>query len=411
MLKKLGGFLSSITPGIFIIGYVIGTGSVTTMASAGASYGMALTWTSVLASVFTYVMLIAISKTAIVTGQTVLHLFRSHFGAPVTIFFVAGLTMTQLSSIVGVMAIVADVVQEWSRPLTASGEGVPTLVTAIVVTAILYLLFFIGRHEFFLKVLAFFVGMMGVSFLVTMIIAAPRLEDLLAGLVPAIPEGGNPNLLVAGMVGTTMATVVLITRSTLAREKKWTTNDFGEEHRDAFISVTLLLVINVAIMGAAAGTMFVNGIQVERAIDMVNALEPVAGRMAVTIFVIGIVSAGMSSLFPNYLLGVWLLTDYLDIPRDTTLSSFRLLVLGCALMGLFVPLFGGSPVPIMIASQAVSPIIMPLFILLVALLLNKPGLMGAHKNKWPMNAALGVTLVFALFMLCTSVLGFVELYG
>ena len=36
--------LSAIGPGIFIIGYIIGTGSVTSMAKAGAEYGMTLTW-------------------------------------------------------------------------------------------------------------------------------------------------------------------------------------------------------------------------------------------------------------------------------------------------------------------------------------------------------------------------------
>ena len=36
--------LSAIGPGIFIIGYIIGTGSVTSMAKAGAEYGMSLTW-------------------------------------------------------------------------------------------------------------------------------------------------------------------------------------------------------------------------------------------------------------------------------------------------------------------------------------------------------------------------------
>jgi Mn2+/Fe2+ NRAMP family transporter len=409
MLEKLSRFFASIAPGIFIIGYVIGTGSVTTMAAAGAKYGMSLTWTSVLASVFTGIMLVAISKTSIVTGQTALYLFRKHFGAPITIFFIVGLMCTQISSIVGVMAIVADVIREWSRPLTADGLGFPTLATAVIITAILYGLFFFGRHDSFLKALAFLVGLMGLSFLITMIMVAPDLEDILMGLIPRVPSEGNPHLLVAGMVGTTMATVVLITRSTLVRERKWTTNDFREEHRDAIISVTLLLIINLAIMGSAAGTMFVQGIEVTRAIDMVNALEPLAGRLAVTIFVLGIVSAGMSSLFPNYLLGVWLLTDYLDIPRDVHRPSFRLLVLGCALMGLFVPIFGGSPVPIMIASQAVSPILMPLFILLITLLLNKPELMGKHRNKWPMNAALGVTLLFSLFMLYTSVLGFLDL--
>ena len=35
-IKKLA---SSIGPGIFIIGYIIGTGSVTSMATSGARYG------------------------------------------------------------------------------------------------------------------------------------------------------------------------------------------------------------------------------------------------------------------------------------------------------------------------------------------------------------------------------------
>ncbi|MCD8262482.1 MAG: hypothetical protein LUD15_14215 [Bacteroides sp.] len=43
ILKKLGLFWATITPGIFLVGYNIGTGSITTMASAGASYGIALT--------------------------------------------------------------------------------------------------------------------------------------------------------------------------------------------------------------------------------------------------------------------------------------------------------------------------------------------------------------------------------
>ena len=44
MLKKIGLFLASIAPGVFLIGYNIGTGSITTMAAAGAEFGMALVW-------------------------------------------------------------------------------------------------------------------------------------------------------------------------------------------------------------------------------------------------------------------------------------------------------------------------------------------------------------------------------
>jgi manganese transport protein len=42
-LKKIQIGLSTIGPGLFLIGYNIGTGSVTTMAKVGAEYGMTLT--------------------------------------------------------------------------------------------------------------------------------------------------------------------------------------------------------------------------------------------------------------------------------------------------------------------------------------------------------------------------------
>ncbi|MFT6511960.1 MAG: Mn2+/Fe2+ NRAMP family transporter [Neolewinella sp.] len=39
--------LATFLPGIFFLGFNIGTGSVTAMAKAGASYGMLLLWTIV----------------------------------------------------------------------------------------------------------------------------------------------------------------------------------------------------------------------------------------------------------------------------------------------------------------------------------------------------------------------------
>ena len=46
-LNKLIIGISTIGPGLFLIGYNIGTGSVTTMAKVGAEHGMTLTWTRV----------------------------------------------------------------------------------------------------------------------------------------------------------------------------------------------------------------------------------------------------------------------------------------------------------------------------------------------------------------------------
>lgn len=48
LTRKILIGLSAIGPGLFLIGYNIGTGSVTTMAKVGAEHRMNLTWTLVL---------------------------------------------------------------------------------------------------------------------------------------------------------------------------------------------------------------------------------------------------------------------------------------------------------------------------------------------------------------------------
>jgi manganese transport protein len=54
--------LSLVGPGLFLIGYNIGTGSITTMAKAGADYGMTLFWALILSCLFTYILMVAYGK-------------------------------------------------------------------------------------------------------------------------------------------------------------------------------------------------------------------------------------------------------------------------------------------------------------------------------------------------------------
>ena len=402
--KQVRQVAAGLAPGIFIIGYVVGTGSVTTMSSAGASYGMSLTWTLALASLFTHLMIVGISRLTILSGETLLHLFRRHFGAPVTVLMMVSLAATQLTSIIGVMAIVVDVLHEWSG--AALGYAVDSLASALVLTLLLLTLYWVGRHAFFLKVLASLVGVMGIAFFCTAATVLPDWRELAGGLLPTIPEAGNPRLLIAGMVGTTMASVVLFTRSVLVKEEGWRARDLPLVTRDSAFSMTVLFLINAAIMACAAGTLHRQGMEIEAAIDMVRTLAPLAGPLAAVGFVVGILAAGLSSLFPNYLLGPWMAADFLGIPRNMGRAAFRAMVVGAALFGLVVPVLGGRPVQIMIASQAVSPVAMPLLALFVLILLNKPEVVGNRRPSPALNAGLAVTVLFTFYMCYVALGGF-----
>lgn len=78
IVKKLLIALGTVGPGLFLIAYNIGTGSVITMAKAGADYGMSLFWTLVLSCIFTYVLMVAYGQVTLVSGSTALHNIKTH---------------------------------------------------------------------------------------------------------------------------------------------------------------------------------------------------------------------------------------------------------------------------------------------------------------------------------------------
>lgn len=403
--NKISRFVTSIGPGIFILGYVIGTGSVTTMASSGAKYGMSMTWALALSCFFTYIMIVNISRLTILSGNTLLYIIRTKFGKAAAIFIMASLMMTVVSSIIGVTAIAADVFQEWTRLLMPDSNGLHPAFSSLIIIAILYYLFWFGKHKFFLRIMSVIVALMGISFIVSMFMVIPDGTDILRGMVPKIPEGSDSQLILAGLVGTTMATVVLISRTYLVAEQKWTLKELKTENRDAIISLVLTFLVSASILAAAAGTMYTRGIVVNKAIDMVRTLEPISGPLASSIFVFGIIAAAFSSLFPGYLMGPWIICDYLNIPRTMSRRPIRIAVLLIALLGLIVPVFKGNPVIIMIASQAISPVVMPLLILFVFILINKKDVVGNYRNPLIMNMGLGLTFVFSLYMAYTAFIG------
>ena len=409
--EKFKQFIASIIPGLFIVGYVIGTGSVTSMVVSGARYGMSFTWALFLSCFFTFILLIAISRLTIITGHTIMFNIKNHIGWFAAVFIIAGLMVTVISSIMGVMAIVAEVIQEWSRPLTEDQSGFSPLFISIVFLSFLLLLYWTGKHGLFIRFVSLMVGVMGIAFVLTNFMIVHDPAEIFRGIIPGIPSTGKPHLIIAGMVGTTMAAVVLVSRSSVVAEKGWKPNELNIERRDAIISVTVLFLISAAIMASAAGTLYTKGIYVDNAIEMVSTLEPLAGRFAIAVFVTGIIAAGLSSIFPNMLLLPWLISDYRGISRNLTTKIFRVLVVLVTLSGLFIPVFGGSPIVIMIASQAFSPLMMPLLIIFLLIMLNSKKLMGDHKIGFWLNAGLITTVVFSLFMFFIAFEGYLDFFG
>ncbi|NOY60779.1 MAG: divalent metal cation transporter [Calditrichaeota bacterium] len=406
---KIAKTIKSFLPGIFLLGFNIGTGSVTAMAKAGATYGMSLLWTILLSCLVTYFMIITYGRFTLITGETALYAFRKHIHPAVGIFFIVAMIATVSGGVIGLVGIIADVSYEWSRQIIPG--GISQIYFALFFISLVYIIFWKGTTDFFQRVLAIFVAIMAASFIINFFILTPSAGEILKGLVPNIPrvpadQGKGPFLVIASMVGTTVASVLFIVRTTLVKEAGWTIKDLHLERRDAALSSFMMFVISGVIMAAAAGTLYVQGAGLYEASQMVDLLQPLAGRFAVTIFVFGIVAAGVSSQFPNILLLPWLLCDYNQSKRDMTLPQYRIMVFLISLLGLVVPVFHAKPVVVMIASQAFGALLLPVTVLCIIYLGNRKDVMGKENvNKLGTNIILGLILIFSIYMCGSGILG------
>lgn len=407
-MAKLSKLVALFLPGIFLLGFNIGTGSVTAMAKAGADYGMSLLWTILASCLCTFFMINLYGRYTLVTGETALQAFRKHIHPGVGIFFIIALTTGVCGSVMGVMGIVADISHEWSKTMVEGGIK-PTYFAAFFI-ALVYYIFWNGKTQFFERTLAVIVAIMSACFLINFFIMMPSPMSIVQGLIPSIPAvdetaAKGPWLIIASMIGTTVFSGLFIIRTTLVKEAGWTLDDYTKQRNDAIFSVFLMFIISASIMAAAAGTLFVEGISMSKASQMIGILEPLAGSLATAIFAFGLIAAGVSSQFPNILMLPWLLCDYTNTSRDMTLPKFRIMVFVISLLGLVVPIFDARPVLVMIVSQAFNAFILPATVACIFYLSNRKDLMQTHTNSLASNIVLSIIFAFSCFTSWISIKG------
>ena len=408
LLRRLWFILLSIGPGIFCIGYTIGTGSVTSMIKVGSQYGLQLLWVLLLSSFFAWILMESFGRFAAVTGTTAINSFKKElkWGKLWAVLAVIGIVMGQWSALSGILGLTNHAIYEVVRlffPTLNENNYWAVLGIAVILIIFIYTFLLVGKYSFFEKVLVVFVLIMGISFILSMFIVLPSPAEIAKGFIPSIPP--QSNLLVAALVGTTMAAPTYVVRPLIVKEKGWNIAHLKEQRNDALFSAMLMFVISASIMAAATGALFYNGEIVTKVLDMVYALEPVAGKFAVVIFMLGAMSAGLSSMFPILMVLPLLISDYKQGKMDTRSSMFKLLSgIGC-LVGLIVPILGTNPIMAQIATQVASVFVLPIVIGGVIILINKKSLMGEYKASIFLNIALFTALAFSIVISYSGILG------
>lgn len=397
LYKKLLIGLSAVGPGLFLIGYNIGTGSVTTMAKTGAEHGMGLFWALILSCVFTYILMITYGKVTLVTGKTALFNFRKEFkwGWVLSLYIIIALIIGELLALMGVMGIVADLVQEGIR-LAFDGQVISTFWIILFFSIILYALLWFGRYQTFEKILTVLVVVMGLSFLVVFVMVKPSFLAIAEGMVPSIPDTPGSLGLIAAITGTTCSAAVFIMRSTVVAEKGWGINDLKTEKKDSFVSASMMLLLSGVIMAVAAGTLHVSGLKLDNTVEMIELFEPIGGKAAAFILIIGIAGAGLSTIFPIVLIAPWLVSDYRGTPRNIHSPLSRWLIFIGLLFAFGTVFLAERPPALMIFSQAFQACILPAVAIPIFILINKQSLMKGHRAKTKLNIGIVAVILFSL---------------
>ena len=380
--------LASILLWSVIAAAFIGPGTVTTAASAGATYGLSLLWALLFSTAACLVLQEASARLTIVSGRNLGQALRDQYRAGpqkgAVLFLVlgaivAGCAAYEAGNILGGVSG-AVMVTGWPAHLL-------TLVSGVIAGALLWR----SPPQTVARSLSLVVAVMGLAFLCTAVLQRPPLGEILrASLVPSTPRGSG--LLILGLVGTTVVPYNLFLGSGIAA---------GQELRD----LRLGLMVAVGLGGLISMAVLVTGTAVEGSFSFLALSEVLTlelGSWAASLFALGLLGAGLSSAITAPLAAAvtarsLLQEDGEDDRWSPTAWRYRSVWIGVLMVGLGFGLSGVRPVPAIILAQALNGFLLPLVSVFLFLAVNDRRLMGEAVNGRLANVAtLGVVWVAML---------------
>src|SRR5690606_3203726 len=218
----------------------------------------------------------------------------------------------------------------------------------------------------------------------------------LSCMVPSIPNTPGALGLIAAVTGTACSADVIVMRSSVGAEKGWGINDLKKEKTDARVLAFMMLFLSGIIMAVAAGTLHISGMKLDNTVDMISLFEPLGGKLAAFVLIVGITGAGPSTIFPIVLIAPWLLADYRGTPRNIHSKSSRALMLGAMVFAFGTVFLEERPPALMVFSQAFQACILPAVAVPMFILINRQKLMGNNKAGLKLNLGLLAVILFSL---------------
>jgi len=368
---------SKFGPGFLVAAAFIGPGTVTSATMAGAGYGASLLWVVVVATLVAVIVQEMTGRFSLATGTDVARAlveYTSRRSQRITLQ-----VLSFLAIVVGCAAYEAGNIMGGSLGLHLI-TGVGARVWSVVIGGVAMVLLLWRKYRVIETLLIALVVVMGVSFLLSAIIVRPDISAILGGFVPRFPKGSVS--LVLALVGTTVVPYNLFLHSSTVLKKWRGEADIPVMRGDIILSVGLGGLITASIVVTASVTYFMQGTAVSGPADLAAQLSPLYGPLAKLFFGIGFFAAGLSSAITAPYAASWTVAGLFGW-REAE-RRFSLVSLGVLLFGTAVSFSAFRPLRLILMAQITNALLLPVVLLFLFYLLNKP-VAGRGRNRWWQN--------------------------
>ena len=396
--KGLLAYLAVLGPGMIAANAGNDAGGIATYSSIGADLGYRLLWVLIPITISLGIVQEMCARMGAVTGKGLADLIRERFGVRWTALVMLALLIANggvtVSEFVGIAA-------------ATELFGVPRFVSVPLAAATVWWLVVKGSYKrverIFLIMSLLFLG-----YIVSAFLARPVWGEVARDIVrPSFRLNPAYIFTFVALVGTTISPYMQVYVQSSVVEKGMTAEDYKLVRADVWAGTVFAIFIAFFIVISTAAALNPLGIRIETASEAARALEPLAGPYAQVLFAAGLFGASMLAAGVLPLATAYSISEALGFEKGVS-RSFREapIFLGIftflVAVGALVAMIPGLPlIRVLLVTQVINGLLLPVILIAVLRLVNDRELMGEHRNGRILNIAAWLTtlVVSALSLL------------
>lgn len=406
-LKKTLIFLSVLGPSVITTMAGNDGAGVITYSYAGAVLGYGALITLPILTLLYAVTQEMGSRAAIVTGKGLGDLIRERFGVKTAAFVFVALLLANFGTLLTDMA-----------SLKTAGDmlGLPEIPFLIITVALCFILVTFTKYEKSQKV--FLTGIVVyLVYVFSALKASPHWADSFKSLV--IPQENIFSkeflFISVAVLGTTITPWGQFFVQSYMKDKNVSIGNLLYSKAEAFFGAIISNLFTFFIIVATAATLFVHNIPLDSGEKAALAIRPFVGNFAGVLFALGLINAAVIGIIIVSLTSAYAFSEFfgftgsLDEPLRKGKSFYGLFLVNIVLAGILVmtpwfPLF-----KIVIYTQSVNGILLPVFFYFLIKIMNDKELMGEYINGKLNNIfAVAATVIIAIAGIAAVFVSFIH---